>query len=371
MYGLENAGIGRYVTNLVQHLSKIDGKNTYEIILRKKYYDELNFPNKWRKHLIDDRHYSFKEQFSLPQLLNKLQPDVTHFPHFNVPVFYQRSYVVTIHDLSKNRSKGRGSTTLPYPLYWLKRIVYSSVIKRAIHKSKHIIVPTNFVKRDILANYHISSEIINVTYEGVETTPGKVNVINKYKVNKPYFIFTGSAYPHKNLERLVDAIVLLNKQYELEVDLLISSSRSVFTERLEKLISEKKADSYVKLLGFVPDDELYSLYKNSVAFVYPSLMEGFGLPGLEAMSAGTLVLVSDIPVFKEVYEKSAKYFNPYDFTSIGRVMKEAFEVKRTERREIIKRSQSYVKKYNWEKMARETLRVYEQTSSSDESSASL
>ena len=174
-----------------------------------------------------------------------------------------------------------------------------------------------------------------------------------------YFVYAGNAYPHKNLNRLVEAVILLNKSVDEPVYLKIASSRNVFTERLEKEIKKLGAEKYVKLLGFVPDDKLPELYRDSVAFVFPSVSEGFGLPGIEAMEAGTLVLASDIPVFREVYKNAATYFNPLDFTSIERTMKIALEMSDLERKEKIDFAQKFVKRYSWEKMARETLKVYE------------
>ena len=165
-----------------------------------------------------------------------------------------------------------------------------------------------------------------------------------------YFVYAGNAYPHKNLDRLMEAAKAA------EVDLYIASSRNVFTERLLK-----KKNEYVKLLGFVPDEKLKELYKNSVAFVFPSLSEGFGLPGIEAMEAGTLVLASDIPVFREVYKDAVIYFNPYDFSSIEKAMQNALALVDDERKSKISYAQKFVTRYSWEKMAKETLKVYEKS----------
>ena len=172
------------------------------------------------------------------------------------------------------------------------------------------------------------------------------------KEYNPYFLYVGSAYPHKNLERAIKAAV------NLKTDFYIVSSRNVFTNRLEKLVKKLKAEKYVKLLGFVSDEKLQELYKNSVGFIYPSLSEGFGLPGLEAMNAGALVLASEIPVFKEIYTNHALYFNQLDFSSIEKIMKAAIEMNPNERKNKILEGQKFVKKYSWAKMAKETLDIY-------------
>jgi glycosyltransferase involved in cell wall biosynthesis len=178
------------------------------------------------------------------------------------------------------------------------------------------------------------------------------------KGNK-YFIYVGNAYPHKNLVRLIQAVMFLNKKINGNIGLKIASSRNVFTQRLQSEINAQKADKFVILLDNISDAELDDLYKNAVGFVFPSLSEGFGLPGIEAMKAGTLVLASDIPVFKEIYKDNVIYFDPLDFTSIEEAVESALNLSPDLRTERIKKAMDFVKRYSWSKMAKETLRVYE------------
>lgn len=172
-----------------------------------------------------------------------------------------------------------------------------------------------------------------------------------------YFVYTGNAYPHKNLERLIQAMVLLNQKKS--VKLKISSSRGVFTERLENIVSKNNAQKYVEILGYVPDDKIKELYKNSLAFVFPTLSEGFGLPPKEAIEAGTLAVISDIPVLREVYADSVFYFDPYSVESIADALEKVILMKDSERQKRIDYAQKFLKKYSWLKMAKETLKVYE------------
>lgn len=175
------------------------------------------------------------------------------------------------------------------------------------------------------------------------------------KVN--YFVYTGNAYPHKNLPRLVKAMVLLNKKHDIK--LKISSSRGVFTKRLEDLIVKNNAQKYIEFLGYVDDNKIQELYKNSVGFVFPTLSEGFGLPPKEAIEAGTLAIVSDIPVLKEIYRDSVCYFDPLDIKSIANTMEQVLKMSESERQKRIKYAQEFLKKYSWLKMAKETLKIYE------------
>jgi alpha-1,3-rhamnosyl/mannosyltransferase len=179
------------------------------------------------------------------------------------------------------------------------------------------------------------------------------------KESNPYFIYVGNAYPHKNLKRLIEAMVILNKKVKENIELYIVSSRNVFTKRLEKLIEKLKAKDYIKLLGFVPDEKLKRLYKKSEGFIFPSLSEGFGLPGLEAMASQTIVACSEIPVFKEIYKDVPLYFNPFDINSISDSMKLILNMDPEAREKRIEKGLTLAKTYSWSKMAKETLNLYE------------
>lgn len=364
LYGLENAGLGRYVMNLVDGLSGLDRKNAYSILLTKKYFEKLNLPENWKKILADFRHYSVAEQIKLPRIVKEEKPDLTHFPHFNVPVTFSGKFVVTIHDLLMHKNVGLAATTLIPPLYLFKRLGYKTVFKKAVLGSVKIITPSEAVKNEVVDYYRVNPEKINVIYEGVDEKIGMSGeakkVLVKYGIKDKYFIYAGNAYPHKNLRRLIEAIVTLNTNYDQRVVLAIASARTIFTQRLENEVKKADAGNFVRLLGFVPDEDLGNLYKNSLGFVFPSISEGFGLPGLEAFACGTLVLASDIPVFKEVYKDNAIYFNPYDFSSIKKAMQKTLEMSAAERKERIERGQDFVKRYSWAKMAEETLKIYEQ-----------
>lgn len=353
-YGLENTGPGRYTMNLIRELQKLDTRNEYLILLKRKYYESLQLSNNFKKILCDIPHYSFEEQVKLPEIIRKHNPDLTHFLFFNAPLSFNGNFVVTIHDMTMHKQKSE-STNLFLPIYYVKHFVYKKVFKHAVLKSRKIIVPSEFVKDELLKNFEITGKKVDVIYEGVETL-GRGNG----QIDYPdlYFLYVGNAYPHKNLARAIEAIVKLNDSLEKKIFFYIVSSRNKFTNKLERLVKRLKARDYVKLLGFIPDFNLHELYEKSVGFIYPSLTEGFGLPGLEAMKAGTILLASDIPVFREIYGHHAIYFNPVEIISIEKAMKGTLGLSRIEAAKMIKDNKAFVKRYSWEKMTKETLEVY-------------
>ena len=360
LYGLEHAGPGRYVKNLIDSLNKIDKINVYFILLRKSYFGKVNLGKNFNQVIADYKHYTFAEQLKLPFLMAKLKPDLVHFPFFNTPVFYFGKFVVTVHDLTMHTFKGGAATTRSYLKNLIWRVGYRIAFANAVFRAKKIIVPSDFVKEDIKRCYKINPKKIVVTYEGVTKSlakPPPVNVLEKYKIRKPYFIYSGSAYPHKNLDRAIEAIKLLNVEKK-GVILIITSPRNIFADRLNEKIKSLNAEKFVKYIGFVTDSELGSLFSHSIGFLYPTLSEGFGLPGLEAMQAQTLVIASDIPVLKEVYKNNAIYFNPENPDSIKTAIQRASGLVDDKRKQRIEKAFNYTKNFNWEKTAYETLDVY-------------
>lgn len=166
LYGPEHTGNGRYTTNLATELVKLDKKNNYIIFLRKKYFDSLNLPSNWKKALADFKHYTFGEQFKLPFLINKYHPDIVHFPHFNVPLFYFKKFIVTIHDLTMHKFKSDAATTRHFPVYQIWRFGYMLSFAKAVYGSIKIIVPSNAVKDELVNMYKINKNKVEVTYEG-------------------------------------------------------------------------------------------------------------------------------------------------------------------------------------------------------------
>ncbi len=165
LYGPKHTGNGRYTMNLVENLTKIDAENNYIILLRKEDFQNLKFPSNWEKVLADFKHYSFEEQFKLPFLIQKYNPDLVHFPHFNVPLLYFGKYIVTIHDLIMHKFSGGEATTRQFPLYQIWRLGYYIAFAKAVYGSVKIIVPSNAVKKGVLDYYKISENKVEVIYE--------------------------------------------------------------------------------------------------------------------------------------------------------------------------------------------------------------
>lgn len=401
-WGPKGTGIGRYVKNLVLELEKIDQQHEYFVFLQKDNYKEYE-PSVFNFHkvILNSHPYSLKSQLVDARKINQLQLDLVHFPHFSYPIFYQGKFIVTIHDLIKSQFYDQSASTRSGIVYQLKHKGYELVIRKAIENSERIITPTQYVKNEILKNYHIKAEKIIPIYEGAESnfsifppkadqtlvgnfqfSKGKITeILKRYNLEeKKYLIYVGNVYPYKNVEKLLEMMEKIRRQttclagrqadnrqqkkndklltVDSELSLAIVCSRSVFYERLQKRIQEMKLENQVKMLGYVPDEELVVLYHNALAFLTASLAEGFGLTGLEAMAAGCPVICSNQSSLPEVYGQAALYFDP---NNINEIIKQISRIQDSEFRiQIIRKGEKQVQKYSWQKMARKILRIYEE-----------
>ncbi len=365
--GPSGTGLGKYTEKLIENLQKIDSTNHYSIFLKSDNWSRLILTNKnFQKVLADVPWYSIAEQIKMPAIFKSAQLDLLHVPHFNVPYFYRGKFVVTIHDLIHHHFSQESATTKNPLVFKLKRFGYKSVITNAIKKSSRIITPSNFVKSEIVKTFKVNSDKIKVTYEAAEEEyfNHEPFILKKEgpTINyEPFILYVGNAYPHKNLNRLLDAFKLLTVNREQStIKLILVCPRDVFWQRLQQEIKSRNLENKVEMKGYLNSGELSELFSHARAYIFPSLSEGFGIPGLNAMAAKLPLISSNIPTLNEIYGSAAIYFNPNDPKDIAEKISKVINSKKISS-ELIKKSQNQVKKYSWQKMAKETLKVYEST----------
>lgn len=360
LYGSIGKGLGRYIKEVVDRIIETDKENNYVIFLCKDNFDEFNIVNESvKKILVNARWYTITEQIILPWIIWKEKIDFMHFPHFNVPVFNFRPFIVTIHDLILIKHPTQRATTLSPFIYKIKNFAYRIVIKLAAIRAKKIITVSEYTKNDIINVLKVKAEKIIITYEGVskkfvQCDLSKQEVILlKYKINKPFILYVGNAYPHKNLEGLIDAFFeLLNKRKELK--LVLVGKEDYFYKRVKEY---SKDNENIIFPGYVPDEELCVVYKNAEAYVFPSLFEGFGLPPLEAMIQGCPVVSSNKTCLPEILGNAALYFNPDDEKDvIEKIDNIIFNDDLKEK--FVKQGHEQIKKYNWDDCAKDTFDLY-------------
>ena len=346
---------GRYVANLLDQLQDVDTdlSHRYIVLLTPKDMDTWNPRSKrFTKVACRFKEFTFAEQTLMAIQLYRLKADLVHFGMIQQPILYLKKVVTTAHDITNVRFENPAKNKL---IFTIKRWVYVRVIHIVVFKSKRIITPTEYIKGDIARFTNANSRKFVVTLEAGDSITDKPKPVEGVAENSRFIMYVGRPTPHKNLERLVDAFALLqDKQPELQ---LVLAGKKDFNYRRIAHIVKKRDIQNVVFTDFVTDGQLRWLYEHCAAYVFPSLSEGFGLPGLEAMSHGAPVVSSNATCLPEVYEDSVHYFDPLNVEDMARAINDVL-TDDTLRAELIRRGAKQVKKYSWERMARQTLDVY-------------
>lgn len=357
---IKQTGIGRNIEETLRWILELDQVNQYILLARDedKAKIDIKAPNldivsaniTW---------YTMREQTKLLKLINSLKPNLVHFTNFNLPVLYPGRFVVTIHDLTLLRFKNINASKHSRVVYHARDAVMRSVLRRAVKGSKAIITPSEFVKNEVVQKYHVKKNKVTTIYEAARDPYQRASVdLQKYGVAKPYLLYVGNAYPHKNLERLIMAFGRLITEYMLDFQLVIAGKKDAFHKVLEKEVHSAKLEDRVIFTDYVTDRELAGLYKGAMIYVFPSLSEGFGLPALEAMSYGLPVASSNATCLPEIIGDAAEFFNPKDVNDMARVMA-ALLADSTRREQLVLLGLKRIEGFSWEKSAATTLKVYQ------------
>lgn len=366
-FGPRGKGLGRYTQKLIEVLEEIDKQNDYVIFLRRENFEEYRPWNpRFKKVYAPWRWYGLGEQIFMPFAIWRQKIDLMHFPHFNVPIFYFGPFAVTIHDLILRHFPTRRASTLDPVSYRLKNLAYRLVIWLALKRAKKIITVSQFVKEDIIKSFGVVAEKIAVTHEGAPERslpfPGFAYKLKEFGVIKPYLIYVGNAYPHKNLERLINAFEILIEKYKKSLQLVLVGEEDYFYQHLQDLARTailRSVEVFDKIVftDFVSDEDLWTLYQNSALYVFPSLCEGFGLPPLEAMSHGVPVAASKATCLPEILGDAAVYFDANKAADMAKKINRILENKNL-RQDLIDKGYEQIKKYSWRRMGEETLKIY-------------
>ncbi len=293
-------------------------------------------------------------------LFNKPKIDVFFSPSHYTPLLSRVPSVIYLMDLSYERFGTEYFTT--YDINQLKRWTPLS-----IRRSKHVLTISEFSKSEIVSLYHTSPDKITVVYPGFDrlTYHSKIpktkqlQVRKKYGIVGKYFLYVGTLQPRKNLGKLIEAFSKLkNKQ----VKLVIGGKKGWLYDQIFEQVKDLKIENHVIFLGFVPGEDLPGLIKGSLAYVLPSLYEGFGIPPVEAQAVGVPVIVSRVSSLPEVIGASGIYIeDPNSVDSIQKALGNVLSLKKSEREAIIEVGKENTRRFDWNLSAAKVLEILKQT----------
>ncbi len=346
-------GVGVYTRNFLHFLEEIEEKNLqFYVYILEKDSDNIHFSNKnFVKREIPYYWHSFSEQVGFLNVLNQDKLDLMHFTYFSHPVFYKQKFIATIHDTTPLVFKTGRASAKNRLIYELKYRVFKYVLASQIKNADAIITPSIAVKNELIDFYGKQFENkINPIYEGInyELIDGAENTMLKKRFDSPFFLYVGNFYPHKNVEKLIEAFSKLKTATKL----ILVGPQDFFAKRLGQLVDKLSLKNRIVFYHNSEVSDLIFFYKNAEALIHPSLSEGFGLPLVEAAYFNLPIIASDIPVFHELLDGNYQKLDPKNVKDITNKINEFLKTKK------VVDYKKLLKKYSFKKMTRDTLRVY-------------
>lgn len=299
-----HTGMGRIYENLVDGLTRseeIEGISTLVPAGMEQAFRNRFSSNKISASFTDLRD-NYKEYLYKGQIINREFPgqDIYHFVSSNVPFFLRGKVVSTVCDLI---------TISPlFGLPWHRRVRFEYPVYHAINRSNHVVCISEFTKSEVCRTFKTPPEKISVIYPPLtfHDAPGEGKIPS---VASDYLLFVGNRHVHKNLRCLFAALRILVPKFP-DLKVVIAGTRMTQVDDIDQALSDPLLKDRIIAIQGAGDAEIRTLYTNAKAFVFPSKIEGFGIPPLEALHAGIPTICSDIPVLREVCGNSVLYANP-------------------------------------------------------------
>lgn len=349
----KKCGIGQYIWGLIHGLSEIDSENLYSLSFFDTKFRSSNVPvpgpNFFRSGCLIPPRVMRRIWLKYPRPYYDTffrSKDLYHFCNFIIPPIRTGKKIATIFDFSFLRYP---QFSEPRNLGYLQR-----EIKQTLQKADEIITISEFTKTELLHFFNIPENKIHAIHLGIHA---------RFKPNplvqqKKQILFVGTIEPRKNLETLLKAFELFVQKKDFsDYKLIFAGMKGWLCDNILSSLEKHPHRNKISLLDYVSDEELPTLYQESMIFVYPSFYEGFGLPPLEAMACGTAVIASKVASLPEILGDAAFWIEPHHTEDIA----SAFEklVQDTSLRQtLIQKGFEQVKKFSWKKTAEETLKVY-------------
>jgi glycosyltransferase involved in cell wall biosynthesis len=368
----DTIGAGHYTYQLLRHLLDLDQKNEYVIFfdfrVREKDTKKFSRPNAkvifypfsdYKKYLPGA--YS---ELLVTTILNKEKLDVIHSTsHLSrIPISYRGKTVVTVHDLL--------SIKAPELMPRVSRAHSRTLLNLMVNKADKVITVSASNKEDIVDACGCPAEKIEVIYSGFDKRffeeydlVDKERLFNKYEIKDKYILFLGTLEPSKNIPRLLEAFKIFKNNLKKEktktdYKLIIAGKKGWLSGEYKQMTKDMGLAKCTVFTGYIIGDELVPLFKNADFFVMPSLHEGFGSTILEAYAAGLPVIASNVASVPEIAGDAAILVDPLNIEEIAESMRRLSQDENL-KAAMREKGKKQIEKFNWEKCAKETLRVYE------------
>ncbi len=356
---LGKTGIGTYVAGLLGSLPAALGNDALVVFVRPETRRHalalVAGRDNVELHEAPGAIYLLREQVDLPWRFRAARLDLLHAAHYNQPLLAGAPTVVTIHDLIPLVYPENHSWALPR---WWNRVL----IQRAAAGATRLIVPSQHTAADLQKRLGVPAFRIAVIPEGADgiwqsakDSDALARWLEHFKIERPYVFYTGQWKPHKNVSVLLEAFALLRGRHP-DVRLVIGGRQDPRYPAIPQRARE--LGERVRLTDWIPDEALPCVMSGASTFVLPSEYEGFGLPVLEAMAAGTPVVCARATSLPEVAGEAVRYWEPgTGAEGLAAAIEAVLEPGEAERLRVLGRRQAA--RFSWQEAARQTVAVYE------------
>ncbi|MFC2029535.1 glycosyltransferase family 4 protein [Chloroflexota bacterium] len=285
-------------------------------------------------------------------------PDLLFVPSHVLPVVHPRRCVATVHDLGYHYHPEAHTLSQNLHLRWSTR--------HNARAAARIMADSEATRADLIRFYRLPSSKIEVVYPGIDEGLRPVSdaglladVSERYGIAGPYLLYVGTLHPRKNLVRLVEAFALAAGDLPASLQLVLAGQKGWLYEDILSVIRRHALSDRVRLTGYVPDSDLPALLTGAMAFVFPSLYEGFGFPVLEAMACGTPVVCSSSSSLPEVAGDAALFVDPLSVNALAEGLVQIVQ-DGVLRARLVERGFRQVNCFSWRRCAEETLGILEE-----------
>ena len=286
-------------------------------------------------------------EISLKRALRKIKPDVFISTDAYLCLRSKTPQIAVFHDINFEH--------FPQDFPRLALWHYKKFFPKYAHKAEKIITVSEFSKQDIIDNYGVEPEKINVVYNGANegfkpiSEEERQKVRLQYTSGYQYFMFVGSLHPRKNLVRLFPAFDIFKEKTGSDVKLLIVGEKRWWTEPIQKAYEAMRHKDDVVFVGHLQIDELQRVTAAALASVYVSYFEGFGIPIIEAYKCDVPVITSNVTSMPEVAGDAALLIDPFDVESIASAMELVMD--ENARNSLIEKGGERRNDFSWDKAA--------------------
>lgn len=363
------SGISTYIQHLLPALAAIDDRNFYDVFVLKNEAELIphlnsNFniykePNFLSNPIINIMWHNSLFQY----LAKKNHLDLIHIPSIRrIPYIKGCKIIATIHDfaplvIAKKYDKWR-------------QFYHRHILSRCVHRCDHIIAISETTKKDLITYTQYEENRVTVIYSGIDRNVfhagpkdfAQNSLKQKYLIETPYFVYVSRIeYPAKNHLRLIQAFEQFKQKNHTPHQLVFAGADWPGAEIVKDYVQKSPFKKDILFLGFVPTEDVPLLYQGCDLMIFPSLYEGFGFPVLEALACGAKVICSSIPSLIEIASNYAGMFNPYRIDAILKAMEDGLV--QTHHSTEIQKQIAYTLTFDWNKTARQVLKVYERVAS--------